>query len=154
MDTPASVPFVPADFDVPRSLTVGPARLVVLGPEHNASDHAAWSRSMEHIHGTPGFENRPWPHPMPLEQNLQDLLRHAADFEARTSFTYTVLLDDDVIGCVYIDPTPVPGDASVRSWVSADHAHLDEPLYRAVHHWLTTAWPFHHVHYAARTPSP
>ena len=36
-------PFVPVDFVVPLEL-VGPGfRLVPLGPEHNAADHAAWS---------------------------------------------------------------------------------------------------------------
>lgn len=154
MDTP----LVPADFVVPLSLTVGPtvgptvgtARLVPLGEEHNVRDHAAWTSSMEHIRGTPGFEGRRWPHPMSSEENLGDLVRHAADFRARTSFTYSVLIDEDVVGCVYIDPAP--DGAAVRSWVRADHAHLDEPLYRAVRDWLTADWPFHHVHYAERPP--
>ena len=40
----------------------------------------------------------------------------------------------EVIGCVYIYPS------WVRSWVRADRADLDKPLYEAVRDWLAT-WP-------------
>ena len=150
-------PFVPVDFVVPLEL-VGPGfRLVPLGPEHNAADHAAWSGSMEHIRATPGFGGRPWPHVMPAAQNLTDLEQHAADFAARTGFTYTVLSPADpdtseVLGCVYVYPPEPgdPGDASIRSWVRADHADLDRPLYEAVLGWLDRDWPFESIEYAAR----
>ena len=150
-------PFVPTDFVVPREL-VGPGfRLTPLGPEHNAADHAAWSGSMEHIRATPGFAGRPWPHVMSASQNLADLEQHAADFAARTGFTYTVLPTDrpdaqEVLGCVYIYP-PQNGDAgaaSIRSWVRADHADLDTVLYAAVRDWLAHDWPFESVDYAPR----
>jgi hypothetical protein len=146
--------FVPADFVVPLELAGQGFRLVPLGPEHNAADYAAWTQSMEHIHATPGFEQRPWPHDMPIEQNLADLEQHAVDFAARTGFTYTVLLPDDpdeVIGCVYIYPpdSGAPGVASVRSWVREDHAALDAVLHAAVLDWLTRAWPFDSVDYRA-----
>jgi hypothetical protein len=151
-------PFVPADFVVPLSLAGAGFRLVPLGPEHNAADHAAWSGSMEHIRATPGFAGRPWPHEMPAAKNLADLEQHAADFAARTGFTYTVLRPPDrpdtheVLGCVYIYPPQPgePGDASIRSWVRADHAALDPVLYAAVRDWLARDWPFHSVDYAPR----
>ena len=81
---------------------------------------------MDHILSTPGFAEMGWPHPMTPEENLADLVRHAADFEGRTGFTYTVLAptDDDppiVIGCVYIYPAD-GFDARVRSWVRAADA--------------------------------
>lgn len=151
-------PFVPADFVVPSEF-VGPGfRLVPLGPEHNLADHAAWSGSMEHIRATPGFAGREWPHDMSTSQNLADLEQHAVDFTARTGFTYTVLPSDspdagEVIGCVYIYP-PGPGgsgDASVRSWVRADHATLDPVLYVAVKDWLARDWPFRAIDYAPRS---
>jgi len=151
MNAPTTEPFVPVDFAVPLSLTAGLLHLVVLGPEHNAQDHAAWTSSMEHIHRTPGFEDRPWPRPMSPAENLHDLVRHAQDFDDRTGFTYTVLVDNEVVGCVYIYPSPTPGEAAVRSWVRADHAHLDEPLYHAVSDWLTTDWPFRRIRYAERS---
>jgi hypothetical protein len=151
-------PFVPVDFVVPAGLVEPDFRLVPLGPHHNHADHAAWSGSMEHIRATPGFSGRPWPHDMPAEQNLADLEQHAVDFAARTGFTYTVLPADgldagEVLGCVYIYP-PGPGepaDASVRSWVRADHAALDPALYAAVRDWLARDWPFRAIEYAPRS---
>ena len=150
-------PFVPTDFVVPLELSGPGFRLVPLGPEHNAADHAAWSGSMEHIRATPGFAGRPWPHEMPAAQNLADLQQHAADFAARTGFTYTVLPPEpsdapEVLGCVYIYP-PQAGDAAdaaIRSWVRADHAALDAVLYAAVRDWLARDWPFTSVDYAPR----
>ncbi|WP_316519855.1 N-acetyltransferase [Kitasatospora brasiliensis] len=146
---------VPADFTVPRELLAPEFRLEPLGERHNASDHAAWTGSVAHIRATPGWADRRWPpaEGMPLERNLADLRRHAADLEARTAFTYTVLEPDgdEVIGCVYIcrdrdDPSVV----AVSSWVRADRAHLDAPLHRAVSDWLTDHWPLRDFRYAPR----
>jgi hypothetical protein len=147
--------FVPASFEPPVSLDHVAFRLRPLGPEHNLPDYAAWSSSIDHIRSTPGFTGQGWPHPMTLEENLGDLIRHAEDFEARTGFTYTVLAPDEehatVIGCVYIYPSERAGyDARVRSWVRSADAHLDAHLYRAVADWLEAAWPFEHVDYAIR----
>jgi len=134
-----------------------------LGPQHNLADYDAWSSSMAHIRATPGFEGSDWPHEMSLAQNLADLGAHARDFEQRSGFTYTVLdpAAGDVVGCVYIYPVGPddadPGaaadvrDASVRSWVRADRAALDGPLWRAVSEWLAAEWPFAHAHYAPRS---
>ena len=83
--------FVPADFAVPDGLTAGEFRLEPLGPQHNASDYAAWTASTDHIRATPGFAGGSWPHEMSLAENLRDLERHAQDFAARRGFTYTVL---------------------------------------------------------------
>ena len=49
-------PFVPDSFVAAR----GPRRprdfrLRPLGPEHNASDYAAWTASIDHIRRTPGL---------------------------------------------------------------------------------------------------
>ena len=112
-----------------------------LGPEHNASDYAAWTSSVDHILSTPGFAGMGWPHPMTPEENLADLVRHAADFEGRTGFTYTVLAPTDaspptVIGCVYIYPAD-GFDARVRSWVRAVDARLDAVLAEP----CRTGWP-------------
>jgi hypothetical protein len=146
--------FVPAGFVPPAGLDHPAFRLRPLGPQHNASDYAAWTSSMDHILASPGFVGHGWPHPMTLEENGADLARHAADFAARTGFTYTVLAPDDdepptVIGCVYIYPADGV-DARVRSWVRAADADLDETLARAVSDWLAVAWPFGRVEYAGR----
>ena len=152
--------FVPADFAVPDGLTAGEFRLEPLGPQHNESDYAAWTASIDHIRATPGFEGRSWPHEMSLDDNLRDLEQHARDFAGRRGFTYTVLSPDtgDVIGCVYIYPPDgqAPGGtgrrhAAVRSWVRADHRALDPALHDAVLAWLERHWPFDSIEYAPRT---
>ena len=146
---------VPDDFAVPRELATERFRLEPLGPQHNERDHAAWMSSIEHIRSTPGFDGWKWPpaEGMTLDRNLADLRRHADDFANRIGFTYSVIgtPGDEVIGCVYIyaardDETIV----EVHSWVRADHAHLDKPLYDAVSRWLSTAWRFPQVRYAPR----
>jgi RimJ/RimL family protein N-acetyltransferase len=146
--------FVPDDFEPPAGLTAPGFRLEPLGPQHNDADYAAWTSSMQHIRDTPGFAGGSWPREMTLDENRDDLLRHQRDFQGRTGFTYTVLDDGgDVIGCVYIYPTrpdPEPFGTHVDSWVRADHADLDVPLYRAVTDWLTRDWPFRRVDYAER----
>jgi hypothetical protein len=148
-------PFVPADFEPPRELALPALHLVPLGPEHNASDHAAWTSSIAHVRATPGFEGADWPplDGMSLDANRGDLERHARDFVERTGFTYTVLAPgtEDVIGCLYIYPAKDGAhDAQVRSWVRADVAELDAPLHAAVTRWLAERWPFARVRYADR----
>ena len=152
--------FVPEAFTIPDGLTAGEFRLTPLGPEHNESDYAAWTASVNHIRATPGFAGRSWPHEMSLDDNLRDLERHARDFAGRRGFTYTVLSagTSDVIGCVYIYPPSgqEPGGAggrhaAVSSWVRADRHALDSVLYEAVLAWLERDWPFDSIEYAPRT---
>ena len=147
--------FVPDDFDPPLRLERPEFALVPLGPEHNESDHAAWSSSIAHIRATPGFESWGWPpvEGMSLDANRGDLERHARDFAKRTGFTFTVLRpgSEEVIGCLYIYPArDGENDAHARSWVRSDVAELDAPLHAAVSRWLTECWPFERVIYAAR----
>ena len=144
--------FVPDDFVVPRELVTDAFRLEPLGPEHNEGDYRAWMSSIEHIRSTPGFQDWSWPKPMTLAENLGDLRKHAADFAARSGFTYTVLAGDsgEIVGCVYIYPLDDDPGAQVRSWVSADRAELDVPLHDAVSAWLREAWPFTAIRYAPR----
>lgn len=147
--------FVPDDFAVPAELVTPRFRLEPLGPQHNVADHAAWTGSIDHIRATPGYPDGRWPPAggMTLEANLDDLRRHAEDFARRRGFTYTVIgtATGDVIGCVYIYPSRKDGyDTEVSSWVSAEHADLDVPLYEAVTTWLATGWPLGRIDYQAR----
>ena len=145
--------FVPPDFNVPLRLGTSEFVLEPLGPGHNEQDYDAWTSSMEHIAGTPGFPWGSWPREMTPDDNRADLQRHADDFRNRTGFTYTVLdpTDRDVIGCVYIYPLRDSDDtALVKSWVRKSHAHLDTPLWRGVTAWLESDWPFAAVQYAQR----
>ena len=146
-------PFVPDDFQVPSGLNVEHFRLDPLGPQHNERDHEAWMSSIEHIRKTPGFPRGKgdWPSAMSLEKNLADLDMHAQDFAARQGFTYSVLVGDEVIGCVYLYPAKQEGfDVEAASWVKASHAQLDVVLWQTVSTWLSEAWPFKRVEYAPR----
>jgi hypothetical protein len=146
--------FVPDTFAVPTGLTTEDFRLEPLGPQHNESDYAAWTSSIDHINATPGFADWDWPDAsLSIADNHSDLVKHAQDFAARTGFTYTVLdpADGRVIGCLYLYPARRPGfDVSVRSWVTSDRAELDEPLWRAVSAWIGADWPFQAPDYAPR----
>lgn len=143
--------FVPEDFEVPLEHTGPGFRMEPLGPLHNERDYAAWTTSIDHIQATPGFEDSDWPHPMTLDENRGDLQRHAADFEARTGFTYSILDGNDIIGCLYIYPaSDTATDASVASWVRSDRAEMDGVVWQTVSAWLAGTWPFRNVKYAAR----
>jgi RimJ/RimL family protein N-acetyltransferase len=142
--------FVPVGFEPPTSLVTDRFRLEPLGPQHNASDHAAWTSSIEHIRATPGYPDGRWPplEGMTPERNEADLRRHADDFTRRAGFTFTVLdpHDDEVIGCVYLYPSSsADWDVTVQSWVRADRAELDAPLADAVVTWIATDWPWERV---------
>ncbi|MCP3423442.1 GNAT family N-acetyltransferase [Nocardioides pinisoli] len=139
--------FVPEDFEPPTSLATDRFVLEPLGPQHNESDHAAWTSSIAHVRASPGYPDGSWPpvDGMALEDNRADLVRHAADFEARRGFTFTVLEPgtQHVIGCVYLYPASSPEhDVDVQSWVRADRAELDQPLADAVAAWLASDWPW------------
>jgi len=145
--------FVPSGFVVPLALTTEQFRLEPLGPQHNDSDYEAWLSSVEHIHMTPGWETSSWPDDRSVVDNLRDLQAHAADFDNRAGFTYTVLnpATGEVIGCVYIYPDDSEQhDARVRSWVRTSRPELDVQLWRAVTDWLADEWPFERVAYAER----
>jgi RimJ/RimL family protein N-acetyltransferase len=144
---------VPVDFDVPRSFAGPGFRLEPLGPEHNERDHVAWMSSIDHIRSTPGLDawEGQWPTPMTPDDNLADLVRHRAEFEAREAFAYSILDDDEVIGCLYIDPIKGrPGDAQVVSWVRASRTEMDRTVWGSISAWLAADWPFTGFTYAAR----
>ena len=137
--------FVGDGFEPPLVLVTDRFRLEPLGSEHNDRDYAAWSSSIEHILGSPGYgPDSSWPREMSLDDNLADLHRHSLDFAERTGFTYTVLDPGrDVIGCVYVYPAADDlHDAHVTSWVRASRPELDSPLREAVATWLVSDWPF------------
>lgn len=98
---------VPADFAVPAPLRTDQFVFEVLGPEHNARDHAAWTQSVEHIRTTPGFAGREWPpDSMTLPENLLDLQWHQREYDERASFAFAVLSagSGEYLGCVYFYP--------------------------------------------------
>ena len=145
---------VPAGFGVPTVYRARGLRLELLGPQHNAADHAAWTSSIEHIRATPGiaegFGGR-WPPAagMTLAENLTDLVSHAERSARRVDLAYAVVdpFDDEVVGCVYLKPARDPLSVQVLSWVSAARAELDGPLTQIVGDWLLADWPFTSVRY-------
>jgi len=163
---PARWPVIAPD-DVPPPPVTEHLRLEPLQPRHNERDHAAWMSSIDHINATPGFGDGawgldPWPFPMTAEMNLGDLEMHWREFQHGEAYAYSVLdpADDDVIGCIYVDPDtdpdPDPGiepdrpSAMVRSWMRVSHAALDQELVDTVDAWLTAAWPFERVRWPGR----
>lgn len=146
--------FVPEDFDVPLTYSGPGFQLEPLGPGHNERDHDAWMGSIDHIRSTPGMDWQKWPTPMTLEDNLADMVMHAAEFRDRVGFTYSILDDADVIGCVYIYPSKDPSfDAKVRSWVTESRGEMDAVIWSDLSRWLTSEWPFRNIDYAARVAS-
>ena len=145
--------FVPSSFEVPVALDGPGFRLEPLGEQHNERDYDAWMSSIDHIRATPGFgADRGWPVAMSLEANRSDLAGHYEDFENREGFTYSILDDDAVIGCVYIYPSATPGhDADVSSWVRESRSEMDAVVYQALTEWLRDVWPFTRPRYAPRT---
>jgi RimJ/RimL family protein N-acetyltransferase len=144
--------FVLASFEVPSTYVWSTFHLEPLGEQHNERDHAAWMSSIDHIRSTPGFseqEEPNWPVVMTLEENREDLVRHARDFEERRGFTYSILEGGDVIGCIYIYPDRrSEHDAVVSSWVRETHAEADESVREALSAWIDETWPFSNPHYA------
>lgn len=147
-------PFVPLSFEAPDSYAWSQFRLEPLGEEHNERDHDAWMSSIGHIRSTPGFPDGNWPTSMSPADNLKDLVRHAKDFEERKGFTYSILIGEDVIGCLYIYPGDPGYDAHVSSWVRESHSELDTAVWAALSAWIDEAWPFSNPYYAARSMRP
>ncbi|MEX2133211.1 MAG: N-acetyltransferase, partial [Acidimicrobiia bacterium] len=138
--------FVSPSFEVPHGYAWSDFHLEPLGEQHNDRDHAAWMSSIDHIRSTPGFspqEEPSWPVAMTLEANLEDLVRHARDFDERRGFTYSILEGDDVVGCIYIYPSHLQGhDAEVSSWVRESRAELDTEVREELATWIDESWPF------------
>lgn len=139
--------FASTGFNAPIVHRLAGLRLERLEELHNERDFAAWTGSIDHIKATPGFKpgdwgNDVWPQPMTLSQNLADLADHHREFDERLCFAYSVMREEDVVGCVYIDPDDTgAAEVKVRSWVVADDADLDVRLAVAVKRWLLEKWP-------------
>jgi hypothetical protein len=144
---------VAPDFTLPEPPRTEQFVLTPLTEEHADSYYAAWSTSMNHVLTTPGFTHRDWPRPMSAGENLEDVRRQVTDAATRRGFTYVALdpASAEVIGCAYVyPPRRWRIGPDVSSWVRADRAELDGPLYQALSSWLEQHWPFVVVDYAER----
>jgi RimJ/RimL family protein N-acetyltransferase len=110
-------------------------------------DHPAVMGSRERLWSIYG-EAWGWPPAtMTLEQDREDLERHAREIEAHESFNYALLdaAEERLLGCVYIDPTDEPGADAVVSWWVVDDAagtEVERALDEFVPRWLAEEWPF------------
>jgi hypothetical protein len=95
------------------------------------------------------------PATMTAEQDREDLARHEAEIERHESFNYALfdVGETELLGCVYIDPTPKAGaDADVSWWVvdrlvgGPVEACLDETVPR----WIESEWPLAAPRYVGR----
>ncbi|AUX45014.1 hypothetical protein SOCE26_064930 [Sorangium cellulosum] len=143
----------PEGFIAPTTLETSRLRLRPLTVHDVVRDYDAVMTSVEHLAGAGMFGD--WPRGLTLEQNLIDLGWHQKNHTIGAAFTYTVLSLDErtCLGCVYIEPTDVPGcEAEVLLWVRQSElaSGLDEHLYVAVRAWLSSEWPFQRVCYPGR----
>ncbi len=147
------VPFVPREYEVPKSLEADEFRLRTLTVNDVVKDYDAVMSSVDHCKTVwPGSK---WPDGLTLEQNLIDLGWHQKEFQTRRSFAYTVVRTDEsqVLGCVYILPTRKPGyDAAVYLWARQSEiaGGLEDRLHAAVKGWISHVWPFKSVAYPGR----
>jgi hypothetical protein len=145
---------VPNDFVVPEILETARMRLRPLTINDAVKDYDAVMTSEERLRSVydPGGE---WPCGLTLEQDLIELGWHQTEFQLRTSFAYTVasLDESEIMGCVYLYPTRVPGyDAEITMWVRQSRVEegLDEHLFETVQAWVADCWPLQNPAYPGR----
>ena len=100
-------PFVPDDFIVPDGLIHDQFRLDILEPSVVDLDYEAVMSSRQNLRHV-FAENDQWPtDDMTFDENLNDLITHGKEFNAREAFAYTVLTLDKArcLGCIYIEHT-------------------------------------------------
>jgi hypothetical protein len=147
--------FVPPYFIVPELLETDKFRLRVLRAADVDQDYDAVITSVDHLQGVFG-EQSTWPaSDLTREQDRIDLEWHENEFEARSSFTYTVMDPDEslCLGCVYIFPSRSSDyEADIYLWVrkSAYYEGLDPVLFHTVKSWVKDIWPFSKVRYPGR----
>jgi hypothetical protein len=146
--------FLPADFSLPLRIATKDFVLVPLAPEHCAIDFDAWSTSIPELRGIFG-PGTAWPGDVGgLEENLRDLEKHFAGFQARTEATYTVLSPDETrcLGCVYLRHSKARAyDCRVDFWVrTSDRQRLEPALYAFLRTWLPEVWSFQAVAFVGR----
>ena len=146
--------FVPGDIEIPTGFETANFRVRPITVADAEKDYAAVMESIGLIHAA--LLGDRWPtDSFTLEQNRKDLAKKERRFEARKSFTFTVVSPDEdrVLGCVYINKGRRGPDAAVFMWVrqSSYDDGLDPVLESAVREWVEREWPFEWVVYPGRT---
>ena len=137
---------MPADFEIPESVSFGEVIIEPLTPEYAILDYEAVMESREELRAYFGGE---WPpDSFTIEANTKELEDHQQFANQRISFAYTVLNKDrtQVIGCIYVNPTDSAGfDAQVHSWLRSGQ--IDFGFHDLVGDWMKDQWPFERVIY-------
>jgi len=154
----------PAGWTAPTELTYDDIRASALTRDHLHDDVEGINASIELIRRTRGGR---WPaEPVTEDFNYVDLVWHECEFREGGSFAYAVYdTGAQYLGCCYLYPmgrrTPLTEellshDVDVSWWVTPDayeHGHY-ATLYKALGHWMTTAFPFAKPYYSNREIPP
>ena len=111
-----------ANLDVPKSpprtFALGGFHFSVLGPECAEEDFAAITSSEAHLFGVFGSE---WPKGMTWEKNVEDLERHAREFDEDSAFAWVIRNSaGDYLGCLYLRPQDTTrASGEVYLWLQA-----------------------------------
>ncbi|MCP4806378.1 MAG: hypothetical protein GY913_35255 [Proteobacteria bacterium] len=80
-----------------------------------------------------------WPGPdFTVQDNVQDLAEHFAEFEGNEAYAYSVMSGERCIGCVYIEPWM--DGAQLAFWVVDDVLGREGEIVDSVLDWLV-GWP-------------
>lgn len=138
--------------------------VVPVGPHHHLRPIRATDVDLD-LAAVRGSRERLWaiygtvwnwpPADLTREQDLEDLVRHAAEHEEHESFTYALLDAEEttLLGCVYIDPPGRAGaDADVSWWVvdSLVGTELESRLGAFIPAWVASAWPLRRPRFIGR----
>ena len=149
---------LPPDFAAPARLTYEDLVATALSRADLADDVRGINASLDLIARTRGGG---WPTgPVTEDFNFVDLVWHEQEFREGESFSYAVYdADGAYLGCCYLYPvgrrTPLSAellryDVDVSWWVTPDAYERGyyTKVYRALRHWIATAFPFPAAHYS------
>jgi hypothetical protein len=151
---------VPDGWTAPTALSFENLRARVLSRDDLEDDVRGINASLELIRRTRGGD---WPaEPLTDAFNFVDLVWHECEFREGYSFSYVVYdATGEYVGCCYLYPMGrrttltdelLAHDVDVSWWVTTDAYARDlyVTLYRALRHWLGSAFPFTNAYYSNR----
>lgn len=137
---------VPQAFQVPAHHRFEGFELVPLTRSLAAKDYEAVMESRVRLRSMFGSD---WPPDnFSLQQNVQELAIHEQLAAKRRAFAYSILdlASQEVVGCVYINPTELPQhDAELLLWVRDSRQPVQPTITAEVQRWLQAEWPFQKV---------
>ena len=150
------MPFVPRDFDVPDEVELAGVRLRLVDERQLAKRYEAQTSSLNHLRQALAYRDQPWlASGMTMPTAFSEICHCQWQHHNRLSFTYGVfdLGDTRQLGGIHIEPTNKAGaQAQTVSWVRASElgGALDETLFDAVRHWVSSTWPFDSIAFPGR----